>query len=895
MISKIMKVASVLVILTLLTGVVYLSRHALGWGMAGDDPRALDSKELLDIVRREAVIESTLFKMSGSCQLVKLTDPAPEKKGIDGIEFKKIPGQYEINLLLKTEYENQPKRDRQLKQLDYLAEQGIFYANNGVVETTDGEREVRQYRLTWQGSLIMGKRGGATSICLAYGRKAYGEIVNIKKLQEKHKEGDIYNVKYTVRLVDIPSWAANNQALKLFDGLGSALKDNINVTKVVRTMDGWQLLKEREPSRAVSAFAGISFPIDTKTVDKEIELPSVDEVNAYISENTRSIDWLVRHEKTCMPFWIQASDDKSTLSNGGFSITYYDQKERRGYEFQQVVNSLHLLAALERTGLAEMEFISQGGNSSDISDDSNMSMQESGVRFRIKRQVVEAIGLRKRGKGCIPYGRQSLEILSIKELIEIDRTSYRFIAKKTVEEVPDWVNKIVKELPVLESLVEHGVFVKGYLFGVSHNNEKYWGIQNTESFFPKINYNSLPSYLEPLLPNTAEVMQAKKISAPVVLVNNSGSEYEPPHSSDERRPTKNPEFKPMSSQRQDKRVQDNTTAQQPSVSETSLYPADNRDVHMISIRRSSGKQGGPRKKVEDIVGRIRLTVSVSDSILVLYARYPTYWDLIVDGSHTIKKIIAIGSLDQQVHITDGTKPEIILISERDLMNNIDIHRYTQFPTSDSKNDLLDIAKITKAVTGRVPTTYQSRNTTSGDGFFITESTPEFRLPIPISPSDYHENSKMIIQTERERYWSDREFSSGKLYTEATVRITDALSAHKNSNIGLCLSRKNGVKDSSYSDTNLMIQGEQSVRKEGDVFGIAADFNIRRIYYHVNGNWITGKPGSGDGIRLERDKFYRICAYASINPGEGSRSRTEWEFSNGAIKYNQNIPSEFTVL
>ncbi|MEW8050226.1 MAG: hypothetical protein AB2809_07600, partial [Candidatus Thiodiazotropha sp.] len=216
-----------------------------------------------------------------------------------------------------------------------------------------------------------------------------------------------------------------------------------------------------------------------------------------------SIDWLVRYEKTCMPFRIQASDAKSTHADDEFSIAYYDIKDRKDYEFKNVVNSLHLLSALERAGLAEMEYISEEANS-------NISTHEPGVRFRINRQAVEAINLNKKGKGCMPYGRQKLEILSIEAEMGMKRTNYHFIAKKAIEEVPGWVKKIAKELPVLESVIEHGVLVKGYLYGKSHKNEKYWDIRNAKSFYPRINYNSLPAYLEPVLRNTALAMPEKR-------------------------------------------------------------------------------------------------------------------------------------------------------------------------------------------------------------------------------------------------------------------------------------------------------------------------------------------------------------------------------------------------
>ncbi|MEW8050228.1 MAG: hypothetical protein AB2809_07610 [Candidatus Thiodiazotropha sp.] len=128
-----------------------------------------------------------------------------------------------------------------------------------------------------------------------------------------------------------------------------------------------------------------------------------------------------------------------------------------------------------------------------------------------------------------------------------------------------------------------------------------------------------------------------------------------------------------------------------------------------------------------------------------------------------------------------------------------------------------------------------------------------------------------------------------------LRVVDAFSASKSTNLGLCLSKTKGVIHSGNSYLMLMIQGEQSLRKDGDIFGIAADFDNQRIYYHVNGNWMTGKPGSGDGIKLEKDKFYRVCAYGSTKPSVDVRSRTDWEISNTNFQYSHNIPSGYVEM
>jgi hypothetical protein len=167
--------------------------------------------------------------------------------------------------------------------------------------------------------------------------------------------------------------------------------------------------------------------------------------------------------------------------------------------------------------------------------------------------------------------------------------------------------------------------------------------------------------------------------------------------------------------------------------------------------------------------------------------------------------------------------------------------------------------------------------------------------MPIKPDDYPLDSKLRMQSKWKEYWSDQEFSSGKLYTEATIQVKDGLSAGKVSNIGLCRSRYEVVENNSYLTTKVMILGEQSVRKDGDLFGLAADFDNQRLYYHVNGKWMTGKPGSGDGIRLYKDTFYRVCASGYIMPGKGVRAKTEWDFAIKSNYFNEEILSGYSVM
>jgi hypothetical protein len=90
---------------------------------------------------------------------------------------------------------------------------------------------------------------------------------------------------------------------------------------------------------------------------------------------------------------------------------------------------------------------------------------------------------------------------------------------------------------------------------------------------------------------------------------------------------------------------------------------------------------------------------------------------------------------------------------------------------------------------------------------------------------------------------------------------------------------------------------RSVITDGDIFGIAADFEQQRLYYHVNGAWGTGAPGSKNGMPLVQGKEYRACLWsAGTVSGEVqrgvARSDTTWEVNFGERPFSEAIPSGY---
>jgi hypothetical protein len=59
--------------------------------------------------------------------------------------------------------------------------------------------------------------------------------------------------------------------------------------------------------------------------------------------------------------------------------------------------------------------------------------------------------------------------------------------------------------------------------------------------------------------------------------------------------------------------------------------------------------------------------------------------------------------------------------------------------------------------------------------------------------------------------------------------------------------------------------------------------------------MTGKPGSGDGIKLNKNTYYRVCASGQIMPGKGVRAKTDWDFEIKSNLLNQEILPGYRVM
>jgi hypothetical protein len=138
-------------------------------------------------------------------------------------------------------------------------------------------------------------------------------------------------------------------------------------------------------------------------------------------------------------------------------------------------------------------------------------------------------------------------------------------------------------------------------------------------------------------------------------------------------------------------------------------------------------------------------------------------------------------------------------------------------------------------------------------------------------------------------WTELVYSAGKAFFEGTMRVIGSLVAHDHANIGLCFATEKGVDMSRNREGMAIAHGEQRLYKDGDVIGIAADFDNQMMHVHVNGKWQTGAPGSGSGRRLQKGVEYRACFLAAGTTSSGvargeKQSDTSWDINFGERKF-----------
>jgi hypothetical protein len=890
-----------------LIGSSYGAWVAWDGGLVGDNPRAPVLVAMEGAVRMQALISSMRHDSGNACIPIDLNSPPPEVIGLPGVSMSSAPGGYAVTLLRQTDIRYQPARDIQFGQMDYLVTQGLLSARDVSVGTNNGPRPARSYNLTWAGFAAIQPNYGS-SLCLPYGRREFAKIDKIEKLLEKVLDLDVYEATYTTKVVDVPAWAATDAAGQLFPKLPALTAVSSGKAKVIRAKNGWRSAYEVE-MEAISTSKGpqITDYLKQMTTSLERVAPTPGEAKELVMAQTLDANWVAQNGFPCLPLQIRlGGDDKiapgTQRETQAFTVTYYDRADRKEYEYKTMVNTLHVLSALEGAGLAQMEHLkqpsSQKGKPARGSAPSVFATQNAGIRYRVSPEAVETLALMGNRGGCVPAGRLKVEMLAMHS----NRGTVEITARGSVEQTPEWAAKIGARLPALKTLIEIGLPLSGRMAFVPEGGAGKWRIGDLTTRYPETSFNVIPAHLVPLMPLTVASFPVKPVTAPALMQQAPVTPERTPVvsiPSTATQPAQSPPPSPVAA-----RV---TPVSPP-------YPAEGSPVHVVSIYQATQPGNAQRGIQQHPEGVVNLIVNEPDAVLLLSSYEPVEWHISAPKDIALKRVIAIGHQAQRVTFAGGGKPQVVVTRTELLKQQTGIDLRHGFPTRNETNDLVDIMSISHALTGATPRSFQAKYESSPQGFVIGSQTPVFVLPERRAPdsggnavtlrsafAEAVEGSRLLRGSSGAYTdaWSDRAYSAGRVYYEGRMRVTGALAAHTHANLGLCLVRGNTIEQPP-GGTAIIRHGEQKLYKDGDVFGVAADFEQQRLYYHVNGKWVTGLPGSGNGISLEKGKEYRACLFAAgTTSGDvkngNARSDTTWEINFGDRPFSKAVPPGYVAF
>lgn len=512
--------------LSVLAGGGYGAWYAWDNGVIGDNPRALTPQAMEEATKKQARYIAVTSGASAPCLNVDLTHPQPEMRGIPGISLHPVPGQHSISLLVQTNVRDQPGREIQFAQMDYLAKQGFFIPSETTINTDDGaSRAAKSYRLAWAGFANSHYSFGA-SICLPYGRREFAGIIKFEKLHERVIDLDVYEVEYQTKVAEIPAWALSAEAKTLFPKLAEFIEDRVGKAKIVRTKEGWRSAAEIETELGMAskgAAAGAYF----KEMQKRIDLSPVialEEAKGLMAKAIGDSASAPRIGVACVPFQLQRGGDEKEVARPDAAellITYFDRADRKEFEYRAMANALHILNALEGAGLAEMEILRPAPPSSAVKPARRVAPKPAedpkpvGIRYRIRNEAITSLSISGHGSGCIPAGRFKAEALAVRS--GIGNFSAQLLVRATVEQTPEWSLKIAEGLPTLKAVMEQGLSMNGSLIRAMEGPDAgKWKLGGMSPAYPNMSATDIPAHLVPLMPLTAAALSNKPVKAPIL-------------------------------------------------------------------------------------------------------------------------------------------------------------------------------------------------------------------------------------------------------------------------------------------------------------------------------------------------------------------------------------------
>ncbi len=143
--------------------------------------------------------------------------------------------------------------------------------------------------------------------------------------------------------------------------------------------------------------------------------------------------------------------------------------------------------------------------------------------------------------------------------------------------------------------------------------------------------------------------------------------------------------------------------------------------------------------------------------------------------------------------------------------------------------------------------------------------------------------------------ASRSYASGKYYFELRLGTAKG-AAHPGTwtNAGIV---QVGM-DLSFSQASMPAQaraigwGQQKSFKDGDLLGFAVDLEQGALYLHVNGQWMSGPPGRGPGLRLDTGREYVPFVTVAAPPSGAKSDSDSWTANFGRTSFVSPLPTGY---
>jgi hypothetical protein len=347
------------------------------------------------------------------------------------------------------------------------------------------------------------------------------------------------------------------------------------------------------------------------------------------------------------------------------------------------------------------------------------------------------------------------------------------------------------------------------------------------------------------------------------------------------------------------------------------FAAVRAEVHAVFVEPPSAGRGMP-DGVHPYPGyppiatvEVRVAIHGKRVVLVLGSHASVHWKLEMPSSAQVEKVIAQGYYQQFV---SGLPPGTTLLTyfsnpltgvEGQYLLSAPSHLFGLFESVRRLTGARAASLQTEAPQRRVIIDGVSGVAPPGPETAFEPGRPVVLALTPMSGSRPAEELSVRFCCEKDAYTTakaTRAFFKGRIYFEATITLA-ANGAGEQTNVGLLSVPPSAAARLLAPPSHLGGHGfpllDGSMRRslrDQDLVGVAADLDAGRVFFHVNGNWAAGSPGSpGRGVAIRPGEEY--VAAVSLTPdlrGQGVYGLEGWRLNFGASPFRFAVPDRYVA-